>query len=224
MATTAATLPPPSRRIPGWVRLLSVPLTAAVLVVGLWVVGGKVTDDFTVSMILTAVWFAAAGAGALFVAWRWRPLALPVLASYALTAAGLGAYFAVTTFTDTVVNERVVTARPGSANVELSRGSFVSGAHATSGTAAVVRLAGGERRLTLIELDTDPGPDLRVYLVPRGAGADDHVDLGGLKGNIGTQEYTIPAGVDVSRYSDVSIWCRAFSVEFGRAALRAPPA
>ncbi len=219
MTTTTSPLPRTRRPIPVWGRLLAVPIVAATLVVGLWVTGGKITDDFAASMALTALWFAVAGAGALFVAWRWRPLALPVLATFALTAAGLGGYLAWTTFRDTVVNERVVTAAPGSGNVALARGSFVSGAHHTAGTAAIVHLPAGGRKLTLIDLDTSPGPDLRVYLTRPGA-VGDHVDLGGLRGNKGTQQYDVPATVDIRRYSDVVIWCRAFSVEFGTAALR----
>jgi hypothetical protein len=48
---------------------------------------------------------------------------------------------------------------------------------------------------------------------------EDHVDLGGLKGNRGDQQYTVPADVDLPRYRTVVIWCRAFSVLFARAPL-----
>jgi hypothetical protein len=49
--------------------------------------------------------------------------------------------------------------------------------------------------------------------------SDDIVDLGKLKGNIGNQEYVIPADVDVSRFNTAVIWCRRFSVGFGEAPL-----
>ncbi len=198
MTTATTPLPPARRSFPVWGRLLAALIVAVTLVVGLWVAGGKITDDFVLSMVLTALWFAAAGAGTLFVAWRWRPLALPVLATFAVTAAGLGGYLAWTTFRDTVVNERVVIAAPGSGNVALARGSFGCGAHHTAGTAAIVRLPAGGRKLTLIDLDTSPGPDLRVYLT-RPGDVGDHVDLGGLKGNKGTQQYDVPAGVAIRR-------------------------
>ena len=45
------------------------------------------------------------------------------------------------------------------------------------------------------------------------------VDLGALKGNIGDQNYDVPADLDLSRYRAVSIWCRRFSVNFGAAPL-----
>jgi hypothetical protein len=77
--------------------------------------------------------------------------------------------------------------------------------------------------LTLTRFETDNGPDLRVYLSSRdpagGGGLGDWEDLGGLKGNKGSQQYEIPAGVDVRRLSTVVIWCRAFSVGFTSASL-----
>jgi len=45
------------------------------------------------------------------------------------------------------------------------------------------------------------------------------VDLGALKGNIGDQNYDVPAGLVLNRYRAVSIWCRRFSVNFGAAPL-----
>ena len=104
-------------------------------------------------------------------------------------------------------------------------GAFTSRDHPTSGTAVVLSLQDGSRLLRLEDLDTDNGPDLRVYLSAAPATAagsafdDDFVDLGGLKGNIGSQNYTIAANVDVGRYRSVVIWCRRFSVAFGVAPL-----
>ena len=79
----------------------------------------------------------------------------------------------------------------------------------------MVRTAGGRRVLTLTRFDTSPGPDLRVRLV-RG---ERSVDLGALKGTRGDQQYRIPAGARVAGATAV-VWCRAFSVAFGSAALR----
>jgi hypothetical protein len=45
------------------------------------------------------------------------------------------------------------------------------------------------------------------------------VDLGGLKGNIGPQNYEIGSDVDLDRYSTVVIWCVRFGVAFGAAEL-----
>jgi hypothetical protein len=46
------------------------------------------------------------------------------------------------------------------------------------------------------------------------------VNLGRLKGNQGNQNYRIPADVDLSRYTSVSIWCDRFNVSFGAAELK----
>jgi Electron transfer DM13 len=70
-------------------------------------------------------------------------------------------------------------------------------------------------------LTTSPGPDLRVRLVPGDSsdgGAPRAVDLGALKGNRGDQQYRIPGDARIGGRS-VVIWCRAFSVAFGHAAL-----
>jgi Electron transfer DM13 len=44
-------------------------------------------------------------------------------------------------------------------------------------------------------------------------------DLGALKGNVGSQNYAIPADVDLAQLTSVSIWCDRFDVSFGAAAL-----
>jgi hypothetical protein len=72
---------------------------------------------------------------------------------------------------------------------------------------------------------TSNGPLLRVYLSaapPAGPGGtfdDRFVDLGSLKGNIGDQNYEIPADADLSKMRSVVIWCDRFNVAFGTAAI-----
>ena len=221
----------PTRRRLLSLALLSVPVVAATVLAGVWVAGGLISDDFRTSMALTAAWFAIAGAACMLAARRWRALAIPVLAAFLLTAGATGAYLAATTLRDRVVHERVITAaaEPAAGTsgarrqgpVELASGRFRSHEHATSGTARVVRAADGRRFLTLTRFATSPGPDLRVRLVPAGTsdgGVDGAVDLGGLKGNRGDQQYAIPRGVDAPGRA-VVIWCRAFSAPFGSATL-----
>ena len=50
---------------------------------------------------------------------------------------------------------------------------------------------------------------------------DDFVSLGRIKGNIGSQNYELPADIDLTRYKTVVLWCRRFSTAFGTADLRA---
>jgi hypothetical protein len=108
----------------------------------------------------------------------------------------------------------------------LARGSFVTHEHDTSGTASVVRLADGSRILRIESLDTSDGPDLHVWLSDAAATAGWHafddgryVDLGKLKGNKGSQNYALPANLDLAGYRSVSIWCDRFNVSFGAAPL-----
>ena len=204
-------------------RLVAAIVTLVVVPLGVWVAGGKISNDFRLSMALTAVWFVASGLAALAVAWRWRAFALPVLGAYVVAATAVGGYLLYATQVDKVVHERVAAAgTPGApaANVAVGRGTFRSGEHETTGSAAFVRLGSGRVVLTLTDFATSPGPDLRVYLATGGSKAlGDSTDLGALKGNKGDQEYGIPAGLDLRRYCTVVIWCRAFSVAFGTARL-----
>ncbi|MYS91232.1 MULTISPECIES: DM13 domain-containing protein [Streptomyces] len=113
--------------------------------------------------------------------------------------------------------------------VTLARGELISHEHSTSGTVRLVRLADGSHVVRLENLDTSNGPDLRVWLtdapVRQGRAGwhvfddGDHVSLGKLKGNKGSQNYTVPQDVDPARYSSVSIWCDRFDVSFGAAEL-----
>ena len=119
---------------------------------------------------------------------------------------------------------------PASAEPQIvvdASGSFVSRSHPTEGSALVLGDGSGQRFLRLEDFRTDNGPDLNVYLsaappdAPAGAFDDDFVDLGDLKGNVGSQNYEIPVGLDLGHYSTVAIWCVRFGVVFGAADLAA---
>ena len=100
-------------------------------------------------------------------------------------------------------------------------GNFVDagdGFHKAQGVAKVINLADGRTFLRLENLKTTNGPDLYVYL-STGKDVSDIVSLGKLKGNIGNQNYEIPAGTDLVKYKTVLIWCKAFSTLFGSAKL-----
>lgn len=221
------------RRTPLAIRLLAVPATVAVVLAGLWVTGAAITNDFAVAMWLTVAWMAVAGGAALAVAVTSRAFRWPVLGSYLVTAAVAGAYLGSSVLIDDVVDEQVATAPPAAAgaaaaapaseprNVRLGRGRFEAVGHAATGVATTIRLARGGRVLTLTDFEVDNGPDLRLYLVEGPARSEDEVrdfvDLGALKGNRGDQQYELPRGLDLDRYSTAVVWCRAFSVLFARA-------
>lgn len=134
-------------------------------------------------------------------------------------------------FIDKTVNESFEvapaseTAAAPAPQVVLS-GQFHSNAHETRGIATIYQSATGQRTLRLTEFATSNGPDVRVYLVAAADVNDDatvksagFIELGALKGNVGDQNYDVPADVDLATYRSVTIWCRRFSVNFGTAPL-----
>src|SRR5687768_18494082 len=91
-------------------RVLAVPLVAAVVVAGIWVTGGLITDDFRVAMGLTFAWMVLAALICGAIAWRSPPLRAPVLGAYLVTAAVAGAYLGRSTLFEDRVDERVAVA------------------------------------------------------------------------------------------------------------------
>ncbi len=109
-------------------------------------------------------------------------------------------------------------------------GSFTDAdsAHRGSGTAAVYELDDGSRVLRFEDFEVTNGPDLHVLLVPTGdpasrdlLGEVGYEDLGKLKGNLGNQNYEIPAGLDLGGAWTVVIYCDPFHVVFSTAQLSA---
>jgi hypothetical protein len=207
---------------------------------GLWIAAGLIAPTYLTSIIFGIAWFVIASV-ALGKAVKRRPdLKWWVRGTFLVTAVACGAAFAWTSLRDEKVNEKVAVGVPAAAldpagpvkendsepipkvNVALARGPFeVADEGSASGTATLIKKASGERVLTLTDFEVANGPDLRVYLVP-GDGKDtgDKIDLGGLKGNIGNQQYEVPADADTpAKYRTVVIWCRSFSVAFARATL-----
>lgn len=182
---------------------LAAPATAAVVLTGLWVTGGAISNDFGLAMWLSVAWMGLAGAAASVVALRSRVVRWPVLGGYVVTAAAAGVYLGSSVLVDDVVHEQVATAPAVSAplggreprNVRLRSGRFESVRHPATGVATAIRLARGGRVLTLTGFEVDNGPDLRLYLVAGAAESEEQV-------------------------RDAVIWCRAFSVLFARAPTR----
>jgi len=145
-----------------------------------------------------------------------------------LIVAGFGAWYAFRPerlFINQKVNEQFPTGSTA-ASSQLAAGEFHSGAHETKGMAAVFQLADGKKTLRLTNFATSNGPDVHVYLVAAQDAKDndavtkaDFIDLGSLKGNIGDQNYDLPANADLAKYRAVTIWCKRFSVNFGTAPL-----
>jgi hypothetical protein len=128
--------------------------------------------------------------------------------------------FPMSVATTTVAEAGIDTAQEALQRTEptiIARGMFTSLAgHSATGTALLVKV--GESYAVRFEDDfrVTNGPDLFVYL-----GKDNAYDatarLAELKGNVGSQNYSVPETIDTSLYNEVWVWCRAFSVPFGKA-------
>ena len=119
------------------------------------------------------------------------------------------------------VSENLSVATMSASSNETLIGNFVGagdGFHNAEGVAKIIQLADGTDILRLENFKATNGPDLYVYMSTDKTNAD-IVNLGRLKGNIGNQNYLIPAGTDITKYNTALIWCRAFSVIFGSAEL-----
>lgn len=203
---------------------------------------GRISDNATVSMGLTALWFGLVFFAAAAVVLRRRELFWPLAIGYGVVAVAAGVLVIAPTLFDKEVDEQIVTGAPASSeparsqgegdrqptrppegNVQIASGRFSSIAHEGTGKAAVVELPSGARKLTLSDFETDAGPDLRLYVStgnPANGGLGEFRDLGALKGNVGNQQYDLSRDVNLERYSTVVVWCRAFSVAFTSAPLR----
>lgn len=111
----------------------------------------------------------------------------------------------------------------------LAQGNFYDIAHHGMGMATVYQLADGSNILRFEDFEVLNGPELHVYLAPIdpvpdtiGVELSGAIDLGLLKGNIGSQNYELPTDLDISQYKSVVIWCQPFRVPFNAAPLTVP--
>jgi hypothetical protein len=121
---------------------------------------------------------------------------------------------------DIVATEKVDKPASGVERKVVARGTFV---HANPSDP----IHYGKGRVTvyegLLHLEPDfevgPGPKFHVYLVPEkevvpstNVARTMFVDLGRLKAFKGSQNYEVPAGIDIAKYGSVVIWCEQFGV------------
>ena len=90
--------------------------------------------------------------------------------------------------------------------------------HRTSGIATLI-IYEDKRTLEFENFETLGGPDLFVYL-SSDKSSKDFIDLGKIEKFKGEQSYSIDSSVDLERYNNVLIWCKAFGVLFGSAELK----
>ncbi|MBI2912012.1 MAG: DM13 domain-containing protein [Chloroflexi bacterium] len=117
----------------------------------------------------------------------------------------------------------------GGAPTLLTVGEFdeIDFVHKGQGKAEIFRLAGGGHLLRLEDFRVTNGPNLFVVLSGHGRPGDPgelregaYLELAPLKGNMGNQNYPLPADFQPARFKSAVIYCKAFSVIFSRAALK----
>lgn len=125
---------------------------------------------------------------------------------------------------DKAMQEEMVTSSP----LLIKQGLFkdADAIHQGSGKALIYQLEDGSHLLRLEDFKVTNGPDLMVYLAKKSditeasQVTDGFISLGDLKGNIGSQNYIIPAGTDIAKYNSAVIWCELFGVLFSPATLQ----
>jgi electron transfer DM13 len=115
---------------------------------------------------------------------------------------------------------------PAAMPTKVAEGNFRGVAHETKGMAAIYKLPDGKQVLRFSGFETSNGPDVQVYLVAADDAKDNDtvtkagfIRVADLKGNMGDQNYDLPAGVDLNKFRAVTIWCRRFGVNFATAPL-----
>jgi hypothetical protein len=111
--------------------------------------------------------------------------------------------------------------------VALSSGQFgeIDTIHKGEGKATIFKLPDGQRVLRFEGFKVTNGPDLYVYLSGHAAPRNSEqvhqngVELAQLKGNIGDQNYVLPADLDLATIKSAVIYCKQFSVVFSTAEL-----
>jgi hypothetical protein len=164
---------------------------------------------------------------------RWAWIALGVLV---IVGAPIAWYLGSPLFINRVVDEPFpitadaptsgATPADATGGTVVARGIFAGADdfHKGAGTATVYR-AGQTLILRLDAFTVTNGPDLHVILtkhpLPKTSRdvTDGYLEVAKLKGNSGSQNYTLPAGVHLGEYRTVVIYCKPFHVVFATAPL-----
>ena len=121
---------------------------------------------------------------------------------------------------DIVMNESMNDMPVGSEDMSITNAGIFIGAdsrHQGSGQLKIVRDT-NTTYLRFEDFSVTNGPDLFITLNKGPDPYGEHVIISPLKGNKGDQNYDI-SEYDLYEYQSVSIYCRAFSVEFAGAEL-----
>lgn len=118
------------------------------------------------------------------------------------------------------VSETSTTTAPASEFTVVGEGRFTGlFGHSAAGTAKLLKME--EKYYVRFEDDfrVTNGPDLFVYFGKDGVYVAE-ARVAALKGNEGGQNYEVPKTINPADFNEIWVWCRAFSVPFGKAELK----
>jgi hypothetical protein len=125
--------------------------------------------------------------------------------------------------TTTITTTSTTAAPKPSGPVAIGTGGFYGIDHSAEGTATVYEQDGSFVLRFEDNTDIQNGPDLYVYVLEAdsydGGDPGEFIDLGKIKGNVGGQNYELPADFEPGAHQFVLIWCKRFSVPFAAAPL-----
>lgn len=118
------------------------------------------------------------------------------------------------------IDKEVSEAFPAYESTVVATGSFTGfdRLHNGSGTAKLIKTDEGYVVRFEEDFSVTNGPDLYVGFGRDGDYAEGS-EIAALKGNKGSQNYSLPDGFDPNTYNEVWIWCKQFSVPFAKARL-----
>lgn len=109
-------------------------------------------------------------------------------------------------------------------------GDFVDVTYSGGGTVEVHALSSGAHMLSFEGFSVEPGPELHVLLSTAEAAdaiteqdVQDSLDLGLLLATEGEQSYELPAGIELSEYTLILIWCEPQQTPYIAATLQPVP-
>jgi len=139
-----------------------------------------------------------------------------------IAAIAVGYWLASPLFINKKVGEKIedITVNIPTEQIVIAEGNFTDADNFHKGEGTVKIIKAGDKYFVRFEdnFKTTNGPDLFVHFDKDGAYANE-AKISELKGNIGSQNYEVPANINPADYNEVWIWCRAFSVPFAKAVL-----
>jgi Electron transfer DM13 len=108
-------------------------------------------------------------------------------------------------------------------SVLLKKGTLSDGdpSHKSSGVVEVYQTS-GNKTLQFKSFIGSIQPDVRVYLSDSPSNVNNATELGSVKATSGSFNYTFDNNIDLGTRKYVVIWCKQFTVLFGKAELSNP--